>query len=114
MDLETLTALQGSIAKWERIVAGTGIDHGSRNCPLCQKFAPPRWEDSETEMPCEGCPVMVATGLDRCRGSPYDKYAKALNLHSMFYSKSVEMALKAAAQAELDFLKSLLPNEDTV
>ena len=38
MDKATREALLGSIEKWERIVAGTGEDRGTLNCPLCTKF----------------------------------------------------------------------------
>src|SRR5262245_41236356 len=33
MDDETLEALNGSIAKWQAIVGGTGEDEGAENCP---------------------------------------------------------------------------------
>lgn len=38
MEAETLIALQGSIAKWQAIVDGTGTEQGPANCPLCLKF----------------------------------------------------------------------------
>ena len=38
MNRKTLTALKGSIKKWEKIVAGTGSDNGYQNCPLCALF----------------------------------------------------------------------------
>ena len=46
MNQATLTALRGSIAKWEHVVDGTGEENGARDCTLCQEF-----DD------CEGCPV---------------------------------------------------------
>lgn len=83
---KTLKALQGSIKKWEGIVAGTAHDLGSDNCPLCKMFA---------YMPnCDGCPVAERTGVSSCCGSPYYDYKDGI---------------PGAAQAELDFLKSLLP-----
>lgn len=88
MDADTLEALRGSIAKWEGIVAGTVRDMGMSNCPLCQKFAYPRGNE------CRGCPVAERTGRSDCRGTPY-------------YEHDEEKP--ETAQAELDFLKSLLP-----
>ena len=88
MDEGTLEALKGSIRKWEAIVNGTGTDEGGRNCPLCQLF---RYDDDL----CLRCPVMLHTGSDCCIGTPYRKYRD---------NKTTENA-----QAELDFLKSLLP-----
>ena len=38
MNPDTLSALQGSILKWEHVVDGSGPEGGSDNCPLCQKF----------------------------------------------------------------------------
>lgn len=64
MDAETLKALKGSIKKWRGIVAGTEIDHGSDNCPLCQLFV----ERTES---CRGCPVQERTGRNYCHRTPY-------------------------------------------
>jgi hypothetical protein len=68
MDNQTLAALKGSIRKWENIAAGTGVDKGVFNCPLCKLFGATH-----------GDPERIA-----------------------------------AAQAELDFLRSLLPRYDHV
>lgn len=86
MDDKTLEALKGSIKKWEGIVAGTIENQGALNCPLCQLF--------NTSDECDGCPVKERTGEDFCEGSPYYSY---------------EQKVQGSAQAELDFLKSLLP-----
>jgi hypothetical protein len=95
MNKRTKKALEGSIAKWEAIVAGTGADRGSENCPLCKVFY-----DNGDEY-CFGCPVSKKTGKSDCYGSPYEAWAKAL-------CKTADTdAQRALAQAELDFLKSL-------
>src|SRR6202046_5807636 len=99
MDEITLTALKGSIAKWEAIVAGTDTDRGGDNCPLCQMFYKPSGPHYIT---CNGCPVSDATGQSHCDGSPYEWY---------YIGKSPE-ELKIVAAAELDFLRSLLPQSD--
>jgi len=53
MNKRTRTALEGSIKKWENIVALKGGDNGVVNCPLCQEFyAGP--EDGES---CDACPI---------------------------------------------------------
>ncbi len=98
MDEKTLTALKGSIAKWEGIVAGTVKDEGPDNCPLCKEF----WHEG-----CNGCPVMEATGNPSCDGTPYDDYA---SLDDGEGSENYD-SLESAAQAELDFLRSLLPGD---
>ena len=88
MDKRTLTVLKGSIKKWEGIVAGTIEDKGIENCPLCKEF----YDDD-----CEGCPVADRTGQIHCLGSPYEEYCLGSN------------SKQQSAQAELDFLRSLLP-----
>lgn len=90
MDPKTLEALHGSIAKWEAIVAGTGKDHGCENCPLCILFDEPD---------CGDCPVKQRTGRPFCEGSPYAVYG----------AYGTAGKTKENAQAELDFLRSLLP-----
>ena len=98
MDHRTLTALKGSIKKWEGIVAGTEGDEGIKNCPLCQEF----WNDG-----CVGCPVYEHTGQMSCDGTPYDDWT-----HHRWESgmKAETPEDKLQAQKMLDFLKSLLPD----
>lgn len=113
MDEKTLTALQGSIAKWEEIVNGTGYDDGADNCPLCVLFigadaSEPEWAQDG----CFGCPVSNAVNAQGCSQTPYSKWSKYQSddgryngpERSVFNGRSKELA-----QAELDFLKSLLP-----
>ena len=104
MDAETLEALKGSIAKWEKITAGTGQDMGASNCSLCQMFH----KSAGLSLSCAGCPVAEATGAFGCDGSPYAAYER----HAMEcdYDGPGECPKCASlAAAELDFLKSLLP-----
>ena len=97
MDESTLTALEGSIAKWQAIVDGTGIDRGTENCPLCEMFYARR---------CGGCPVMERTGRPFCADSPYKQWSASYGFgQGIGRSKH----LKAAAEAELAFLRELLP-----
>ena len=97
MDAQTLTALRGSIAKWEGIVAGRCSDEGTVNCPLCHVFY---------KKDCKGCPVKAVTGKPYCRDSPYsitEDVAMSYGTGSTKYT--------AAAVAELEFLKGLLPSD---
>lgn len=101
MDAETLEALKGSIAKWEAIVAGTGVDNGTENCPLCQRF---HYEFRRIPgSSCEGCPVADA-GHHICDDTPYVAYCVA-------NKKGLADEAAEAALAEVEFLKSLLPPE---
>lgn len=93
MSKRMLKALRGSIAKWEKIVAGTGSDMGADNCPLCKTYAPP------PQIHCGACPVAAKTGRGECRGTPYSQFRRA----------SSESERHEAAKAELAFLQSLLP-----
>lgn len=101
MDNRTLIALKGSIAKWEAIVAGTGEDHGSVNCPLCTEFI---------DKDCKDCPIKQATKAIWCGKTPYMAFAREAYMQRT--SRATTPELVALAQAELDFLRSLLPTEE--
>ena len=100
MDDRTLAALNGSIAKWQAIVAGTGDEGGIFDCPLCALFHPKRNPDPE-RLPCAGCPVMQRTGQAYCAGSPYDEW-----------NEGPDNDDERIAKEELAFLISLLPPDE--
>lgn len=96
MDERTLEALKASIAKWERNAQVDYLSDAKVNgsdCPLCGLFV-----DDD----CIGCPVHEST-RNSCHGTPYDE---------AWLQKSLRHNLEAfrkAALAEVEFLKSLLP-----
>lgn len=104
---EALCLLEGSIEKWEAIVAGTGEDHGTDNCDLCAGFY---------ALCCVGCPVAAKVGADSCEGTPYQEWSD----HMFETHDGSEMKIAGCAecdrfaQAELDFLRSLLPDAETI
>ena len=105
MDASTLSALRGSIRKWEKIVAQKGVDRGVDNCPLCDLFY---------QGACIGCPVMEKTGLDSCDGSPYEDWCYHHCSHGsgMFDDLFADQPCCVEhAKAELEFLKSLMPQD---
>lgn len=72
---EAKVALQGSVAKWERIVIAIKNgdvyeEDGRTDCPLCQKFNP-----FGRSTNCEGCPIRDDTGARGCSGTPYDMWS---------------------------------------
>ena len=105
MDDKTKTALLGSIEKWQKIVDGTGEDMGTFNCPLCQLFYVQKND-------CQGCPVSEKTGFVGCAESPYIAFSR-LDRDSLAEPDKMEPEIQRqridAAKAELEFLKSLLP-----
>lgn len=105
MDEQTLTALQGSIKKWERVVNGGG-DHGWQDCPLCDLFY---FQNREDE--CDGCPVAARAGKPACSGTPYTAWVKYAWKPDRGDGMVFDEKSKQLAQAELDFLKSLLPSD---
>ena len=105
MDTRALTALRGSIAKWQAIVNGTGTDEGTSNCPLCQEFY---YEASGLDA-CFGCPVSTQTGEICCDNTPYRAAYYALDGKGKLANTPAKVA---AAQDELDFLISLLPTTE--
>ena len=97
---QSLKALKGSIAHWERLLTGallhTGENLSGLDCDLCLAF---RRVDN-----CHGCPVRAKSGRDMCRNTPYGKAYMAKNVHGM---SSIQF--RVAALKELYFLRSLLP-----
>jgi hypothetical protein len=102
MDAKTLIALQGSIAKWEAIVADTGTDEGPSNCPLCRLFHPKYRDDDDDH--CAGCPISDA-GFG-CSNDEYGAFCLAEDEEN-------HERMHGYAGKELEFLKSLLPTADT-
>lgn len=98
-DKETLEALDGSIAKWEAIVNGTGGDIGPENCPLCQLFF-------YQEQTCLGCPVRDSTDFTQCLGTPYMNWTR-VHKTSMPPYKALTAEQMQVAKDELQFLTSL-------
>jgi len=106
MDERTRVALLGAIAKWEGIVRGEVRDLGSGNCELCRTFYDNEdYDDDGNPDECLGCPVRERSGWQHCKGTPYGPWAMVAG-----YSQTADTPeRRAAAQAELNFLRSLLP-----
>lgn len=120
MDAKTLEALKASIAKWEMNVetAKDGLQTGNpirwspygaaegviglgpKACPLCRMFF---------KEYCHGCPVTLATGIKFCTDTPYPSVSDATPDHKDDFLSSAELV--AACEAEVAFLRSLLPAE---
>lgn len=103
MEKHVRKALKGSIRKWKRIVKGVETDAGGENCPLC------------IEIGCSDCPVAIHANNTHCRGTPYEawvhgSYRLSTNTQGGYDFNKNTKALRLA-QAELDFLKSLLLNK---
>jgi hypothetical protein len=114
-----LRALKDSIRKWEDIVAGTGADKGAQNCPLCEMFYGEMFYYVGQDGRCAGCPVFLATGDTDCAASPYLEWTmEARSIHGSRFNDgrigwfATTPELIALAQAELDFLRSLLPEKE--
>lgn len=110
MTPETLTALKASIAHHEKNLEAESPDDvalGSRHCALCTRFLVMH-ENNNAE--CGACPVKERTGADVCEGSPYYAAAKAsLAWEFGLDSPACRDAFRDAERAEIEFLKSLLP-----
>lgn len=119
MDDRTLEALKGSIAKWEAVVAGTGKDDRSENCPLCRLFInePKRASDDDHIVGyCHGCPVVEAVSNDGCRDTPYAEWSAHHKRDHAQPFGPLSVVTDCAectrlAQAEIDFLRGLMPAE---
>lgn len=106
MDHKTLQALKESIVKWDRNAEATCASDAhvyGDTCALCTVH----YMDN-----CSGCPVAEAVNDTECNNSPWevaiDEYL-AWKCHDRHAP-----AFRAAAKAEADFLRSLLPEGETV
>lgn len=119
MNARTRKALEGSIKKWTAIVEWRGEDKGPDNCNLCKRF--PGCFISDTG---ERCPVYRATGTFDCMDSPYmdwvdavyEDYNQLIGDGEDAYDHRLSIPVfgprtQRAAEAELKFLISLLPEE---
>lgn len=101
----SLHSLNNAIAKWERIVAGTGVDVGKLNCGLCNEY-----------LSCQHCPVNQNTGKKHCQGTPYQAWARHHTSHH-FAQPGAALTIKCPtcqelAERELEYLKSLRKQYD--
>jgi hypothetical protein len=101
MNQETLDALNGSIRKWEKIVNDGAVDEHIDGCPLCILFY---------EYSCDGCPVFYKTGFRRCENTPHETWTMYCDEEDKDYEVFDEES-RGFALAELNFLKSLLPED---
>lgn len=111
MNKATEKALRESIEKWEKNAKAEApheyVITGS-HCPLCVMFV-------IRKMTCEGCPVYERTGKEQCEDTPwFNAHVAKLDWEDCLGSRVVlrEDARQAAMQAaleEIEFLKSLLP-----
>lgn len=110
MTPETLKALKESIAHWEKNAAAESPDQVSidtQNPALCQKFL-----GSNIYTYCRKCPVYRVTGCIHCRYTPLYAARIAYWVWRMWPNDAGRKARwQKAAQAEVDFLKSLLPED---
>lgn len=93
--------LRLSIKHWKRLRDGREQwDEGpfADSCPLCQRY--------RVNTPygyCFGCPVKDHTGVKNCHRTPYYAAREA------YFKRSENLELaRLAAQAEIDFLRSLI------
>lgn len=106
-------ALKASIVKWEQIVAGTGLDHGWSNCPLCRNYYLPHGHEAWTTQYCKGCPVRNTSGATGCDATPYEGWSRVLRFGSVRQrgeGYAHTKASKAAAKKMCEYLKDILKN----
>lgn len=102
-DAETVSALNGSIAKWEKRAAGEIKSPCVSDCPLCTLYY---WAGKSG---CWGCPVAAVTGEKGCQGTPCHRYHIALERAEEIDASGCGDVLAQIAKEEVEFLKSLLP-----
>jgi hypothetical protein len=107
MEPETTKHLLGAIRKWKRIKAKKDADHGSRNCPLCQRFSR-MCKHPDTG---EQCPVDIATNGRGCDRTPYQVWVNHQNkAHTRKEFANHCPECEELADAMILFLEKLRPN----
>lgn len=107
MNRKTLKALKASIEHWEencRAETTDDVSVGANDCALCDEY-----HTGNHATACVGCPVWAKTGEQYCRRTPYGA-AKHARLDWGWEPTPVNRAkFRRAARREVNFLKSLLP-----
>ena len=110
MDARTRAALENSIQHWRENIAQNNcrfIHIGSSYCALCELFLYNRPNE------CGGCPVVEKTGEPLCNGTPWRRFRVTLSSwHDDPDEEAYRNTWRQAAQAMVDFLISLLPQEE--
>lgn len=113
MNPVALQALEESIQVWEHkldLAITRRVDEisfGRANCPLCQV---------NTQYMCEGCPVTDAAKAHSCQRTPYGAAYRAVDSYRYFRRIGGDLTephrkMVYFVREELEFLKSLLPEE---
>ena len=110
MKNETKVALQESIEHWERLRDGTHEKNEhpyASQCSLCLRFDCGVCVIFDKDLEeVERCPVYKKTGKDTCEETPYNKAYEA------FFNERLNKGERYnRMNAEVQFLKSLLPKE---
>jgi hypothetical protein len=109
---EARTALRESIAHWERMRddPDCGEEPYDRDCALCAIY----YDVEYDEQKCMGCPVFESSGSRHCIASPYERASREWRRWRTAQpgeKRAAKTAWRKAAQAEIDFLRSLLDEE---
>jgi hypothetical protein len=122
-DLYKYLLIIKAIEKWNKILDGSDVDQGIRNCPLCKVF----WKDSREHaiLGCTYCPIVIhllrtthtkstADDLGGCCATPYlawsqhhhQKHSKGEPYFKQGMTIDCDDCLSLAVE-EADFLKKL-------
>lgn len=112
MDDIAVNALKESIAHWERM-RDNPVDCGEApyadDCPLCRVF----WQVPTISASCCNCPVFSRTRKSGCVGTPYTRAEKVhRGIHYRLDNPEYMQVWTDSANDEINFLKSLLPQEE--
>ena len=104
MSGRALRALKESITVWERRAKGQIVPPTREHCALCTQF----WRTLDGRAACFGCPIYEHTKIHGCEGTPYRPFFDHLDVcrTGPYCPECLRLI-----QAEVDFLKSLLPVE---
>lgn len=108
MTKKDIAAINDVLAHWERMLELSVQDiidekeaPHAINCALCRIYLLPNQH-------CVGCPIMRATGYERCQHTPYYSAQKLYMEIANGFHKRLSLFRKAVRR-EIKFIESLLP-----
>jgi len=100
---QKLTAIKGSIEKWDKVSQGKEDGTSRENCPLCTLY----WCKDFHSSSCHNCPIYKKTGESDCIGTPYQKFRELYERHGDSEDLIQRGELSLAAAIFRDWLKDL-------
>jgi hypothetical protein len=101
-----IVLVEGSITKWQNVVAGKEAGHYWKNCPCCCIYLDNEYAENEK---CNRCPIAEKSEQQLCKKTPFADYVAHADGEDWFIldGEDAKEGLRLA-NLELQYLKDLL------